>query len=144
MRTTFCLILALALTACGGSADTPAPAPEQPAVEKPAAPAAKVEVATKAAPAAAAEGPIGDAVAGKATYMTFCLACHQADGKGMSGALGANFVDDETRLSKTNAELLASIENGVAGTTMIAWGAQLDEQKRKDVLAYIRATYGKK
>jgi cytochrome c oxidase subunit II len=145
MRTTLCLIFAFALTACGGSDPAPAPAPEQPAAEKPApeaAPEAAPGAAADAAPAAAAAGG-GDAEAGKAVYNTYCLACHQADGTGMGGALAADFVGDKARLAKSDAELLASIENGIAGTTMIAWGGQLDETKRKDVLAYIRATFGK-
>lgn len=142
MRTTLCLIFALALTACGGSSDTPA-TPDKPAVEEAVKPPPAVAPAVVAEPAPAAAAGGGNAEAGKAIYMTFCMACHQADGKAMGGALGANFVEDETRLSKTDEQLLASIEKGIEGTTMIAWGSQLDEQKRKDVLAYIRATYGK-
>jgi mono/diheme cytochrome c family protein len=173
MRSTLCLIFALALTACGGSDDAPAKAA---AHSEPAAAAAPAESADENAAevggeeeaAAAADGaevaeadegaegaeadegaeaaeaaaPAGDVEAGKIVYNTFCMACHQLDGKGMNGALGANFVEDKTRLAKTDEQLLNSIANGVPGTTMIAWGGQLDETKRKNVLAYIRATFG--
>jgi caa(3)-type oxidase subunit IV len=93
------------------------------------------------------EGPVhaGDAVAGATVYTTYCVACHQADGKGMDGKLAANFVDDPTRLSKSDEELLASIRDGTTGTigTMPPWGAALSAQQRVDVLAYVRATYGR-
>lgn len=134
------LIAAAALMiACGGGsepaapADTPAPAPEATAEAKPAA----------IAEAKPAKGGSGDAKAGEDIYQTSCLACHQADGTGMNGALGADFVNDATRLAKSDEELLKSIAEGVPGTTMIAWGAMLDAKKQKDVLAYIRAEFGK-
>jgi cytochrome c oxidase subunit II len=89
--------------------------------------------------------PIADAAdlaKGKSVYGTYCLACHQADGTGMGGALAADFVKDKTRLAKTDDQLLASIADGVPGTSMVAWGAMIPEEERKAVLAYIRATYG--
>ncbi len=123
---------------CGGG--EPA-APAAPAVE--AAPAAAA--VAEPAPAAAVKHELpGDPVAGEAVYKTNCIACHQADGTGMGGALGADLVNDKTRLAKSNEVLLKSIAEGVPGTTMIAWGAVLDETKRKDVLSYIRATFGAK
>ncbi len=128
----------LLLAACGGSESTPAPA--EPAKAEP----VKAE-AVKAEPVAAAEpaAPAGDAAAGEKVYSTYCMACHQADGKGMNGALAANFVDDKERMAKSDALLLKSIEDGIPGTTMISWKAQLDETQRSDALAYIRATFGK-
>lgn len=154
MRTTLTLLFALTLTACGGS-DAPAPAPEAPAIkaEKPAEklaeePAEAAPEAAEAAPEAAEAAPAadaapaGDVAAGETVYKTFCIACHQADGTGMSGALAADFVADKARLAKSDEELLKSIESGVPGTTMVAWGASVDEAGRKNVLAYIRATFG--
>lgn len=121
---------------CGGS--DPAPAAVEPA------PAPAVEAAPVAeAPAVKHELP-GDAAAGEAVYKSNCIACHQADGTGMGGALGADLVNDKTRLAKSNEVLLKSIADGVPGTTMIAWSAVLDETQRKDVLSYIRATFGPK
>lgn len=84
----------------------------------------------------------GDAAAGKTVYSTYCIACHQADGTGMGGALAADFVGDKTRLAKTDEALLKSIAEGVPGTSMVAWGAMTTEADRANVLAYIRATYG--
>ena len=128
---------------CGGAEPAaPESAPAEPAAEPAAAePAAAGDAA--AAPAAKADLP-GDPKAGEKIYKANCMACHQADGTGMGGALAADFIKDTARLAKSNDELLKSIAEGVPGTTMIAWGAILDEQKRKDVLSYIRVTYGAK
>ena len=122
--------------ACSGSPETPTPAAPAPT---PAATPAVTPPAPSTPPAAA--GP-GDAAAGEAVYKANCTACHQADGTGMGGALGADFVNDKARLAKTDAALLGSIADGVPGTTMIAWKSSLSETQRRDVLAYIRATFG--
>ncbi len=39
--------------------------------------------------------------------------------------------------SKSEARLVASIRNGVAGTSMPAWGKVLNEAQVRDVLAYV-------
>ena len=137
MRTLSTLFALSLLAACGGSE---APATPEPAKVEPVAEPAKVEPVVEAAAPAVA----GDVTKGQATYSTICIACHQADGTGMGGALGADFVNDKTRLAKSDEVLLNSIANGVEGTAMIAWSAQLDETQRRDVLAYIRATFGAK
>lgn len=85
----------------------------------------------------------GDVAAGKTVYNTYCVACHQADGTGMGGALAADFVNDKARLAKTDEQLIKSIAEGVPGTSMVAWGAMTTEADRANVMAYIRATYGK-
>jgi len=92
--------------------------------------------------AAAGSGATGNPQVGKRIFQNRCVACHGADGTGMNGTLAADFVNDKTRLAKSDEVLLLSIENGVPGTTMVAWGAMVDEQQRRDVLAYIRATFG--
>ncbi len=104
-------------------------------------PSATVSTAVSAEDAAADAALLGDAEAGKAIYDKSCIACHQADGKGMGGALGADFVNDKTRSAKSNAQLLASIEHGIKGTTMVSWAPLLSETERKDVLAYIRKAF---
>jgi mono/diheme cytochrome c family protein len=124
----------LLIAACGGD---PAPAADPPPAVEATAPA-PVETP---APVAAAAPLSGDPAAGKEVYSTTCLACHQADGTGMGGALGADFVNDATRRAKTDEQLLESIKKGVEGTTMVAWEPLLSETQRKDVLAYIRVTY---
>ena len=87
-----------------------------------------------------------DVAHGKKIYTEKCVACHQADGKAMGGMLGANFVDDKSFLAKTNRELLHSIAEGKQGksSAMPPWKNTLDEQSRKDALAYIRSAFGQK
>jgi cbb3-type cytochrome c oxidase subunit III len=86
----------------------------------------------------------GNAAAGKQTYDEICITCHAKDGKGNGGLTGGNFVDDKSRLGKSDAELIEIIKNGKEGKIgiMPALGKVLSDQQIRDVLAYIRATYG--
>jgi mono/diheme cytochrome c family protein len=89
-------------------------------------------------------GTPGDAKAGAAIYAANCVACHQTDGTGMNGVLAADFVNDATRLAKTDEQLLHSITNGVQGKGVMPPQKDiLSAQAIADVLAYIRATFGK-
>ncbi|MBM4345827.1 MAG: c-type cytochrome [Deltaproteobacteria bacterium] len=87
-----------------------------------------------------------DAGRGATVYATFCLACHQADGRGKNGTLAADFVSDASRLAKPDSELLASIANGrqANGLSMPPWKDALTAQQRADALAYIRTQFGRK
>jgi len=93
---------------------------------------------------AAIDATPGDPAEGMKVYTTFCVACHQLDGKGLNGKLAANFVDDKTRLAKSDTELLGSITNGFKGQVgqMPPWGPVLKPKQRRDVLAYVRQTFG--
>ncbi len=99
--------------------------------------------------AKAAEEPLrpGEASAGLKVYQRLCQACHQPNGSGMIGEtrLAANFREPK-RLQKTDQELLTSIRDGIKGEIgqMPAWEAVTSEQDRRDVLAYLRATFGAK
>jgi mono/diheme cytochrome c family protein len=91
----------------------------------------------------------GVIAAGAKVYRYYCVACHQPDGRGLqSGVSGgiavgpANFVDDKTRLAKTDAQLLQSIADGIEVKGMPAFGASLSVAQRRAVLAYLRATFG--
>ncbi len=79
--------------------------------------------------------------AGETVYKLYCLACHQADGRGLPGG-AANFVDDPTRLAKTDEELLAVIARGNEAKGMPAFGAFIGPGQRRAALAYIRAKFG--
>lgn len=119
----------LAVGACGNSGS--APTGEQPA-------------AGGGAPADAEHSLPGNAEAGAAIYGRICVACHGADGRGNGGVTGANFVGDATRLAKTNTQLLLSIRDGVTTgpSPMPAQAGVLNDQEMKDVLSYIRHTFG--
>ncbi len=78
---------------------------------------------------------------GKKVYALFCAACHQPDGRGMKGG-AANFVDDKSRLAKSDEQLLKSIAQGVETKGMPAFGSTLPKGQQKAVLAYLRAAFG--
>lgn len=83
--------------------------------------------------------------AGEKVYRFYCVACHQPDGRGLPVPGGAaNFVDDKSRLAKSDAELLKIIADGLEAKAMPAFGAILNNNQRRAVLAYIRATFGEK
>jgi mono/diheme cytochrome c family protein len=94
---------------------------------------------------AALTSPAALVSAGEKIYRMYCVGCHQPDGRGIPAPGGAaNFVDDKTRLAKTDAELLDIIEKGKESTAMPPFGAILSPLQRKSVLAYIRETFGEK
>jgi len=158
---TFAALCTLGAVACGSGGDAPAanpcanPCAANPCAKADANPCAANPCAAPAAnPCAAAKvakddmtGLEGADVAnGEKVYNTTCLACHQKDGQGMGGTLAGPFVGPDSVLTTPNAVLLNSIDKGKTGTigAMPAWGAVVDEQARKDVLAFIRTTFGKK
>ena len=79
--------------------------------------------------------------AGEKIYRAFCVGCHQPDGRGVPGG-AANFVDDASRLAKTDAVLLTLIEQGNEAKGMPAYGSILSAVQRRAVLAYVRAAFG--
>ena len=81
--------------------------------------------------------------AGEKVYKLFCVACHQPDGRGLPGG-AANFVEDKTRLAKSDTELMKSIADGVETKGMPAFGSSLTKPQQRAVLAYLRATFGGK
>ena len=90
-----------------------------------------------------AEERVDDVQRGREVYATWCVVCHQADGRGLNGTLAADFVGDPTRLAKSDTELLKVIRDGSVGT---AWAMppreqSLTEQQMADVLAYIRSAF---
>lgn len=95
-----------------------------------------------------------DAENGRRLYGTFCVICHQPDGKG--GALpgspataeatlvAANFTlrGKDAPLSKPDADLIKIITDGAPGKPMPPFGGVLKPQEIRDVLAYLRAAFG--
>jgi mono/diheme cytochrome c family protein len=70
------------------------------------------------------------------------MPCHQADGRGYAGKVAADFVADRSRLAKSDAALAQSIAHGVPGTLMRGFGKELGEGDIRDVLFYIRQSFG--
>ena len=93
---------------------------------------------------------------GRRIYGTFCVVCHQPDGKG--GALpglpaasqatlvAANFTlrGKDAPLAKPDADLIQIITDGPPGKPMPPFGGVLKPQEIRDVLAYLRAAFGEK
>lgn len=87
----------------------------------------------------------GDAVAGKAKYDLFCVACHGATGKG-DGPAGAALNPKPADFAATklaDADLFKIIKEGGAAVgrsaMMISWKASLTDDDINNVIAYIRA-----
>lgn len=86
----------------------------------------------------------GDAQKGKVVYEKSCVLCHGPQGRG-DGPVGkttnppaADFTSAASK-KKTDAELLATIENGRPPTAMVGWKGQLSEGEIQDVLAYVKS-----
>lgn len=91
-----------------------------------------------------AHAAAGDARKGKAVYEKSCVLCHGPQGRG-DGPVGktinppaADFTSAASK-KKTDAELLATIENGRPPTAMVGWKGQLSEAEIQDVLAYVKS-----
>lgn len=78
---------------------------------------------------------------GARIYARYCAACHQLDGRGLNGALAADFVGG-TRLTKPDQALLRSIAEGVPGSAMPPFASVLNEAQRRAVLQHVRTRFG--
>ncbi len=91
-----------------------------------------------------AHAAAGDVRKGKAVYEKHCVLCHGPQGRG-DGPVGktvippaADFTSAASK-KKSDAELLATIENGRPSTAMVAWKGQLSKEEIQDVLAYVNS-----
>jgi len=144
------------IVACGGpKKEEGMEAPAQPEATAPAEQAAPTPPAP--APEALAPGPeaaaggamLGDAQKGKVIYDTYCVACHGPQGKGDGPAAAsltkkpANHSDGNYMNPLPNEELFKVVKEGGASigksNLMPAWGATLQDDQVKDVLAYVRS-----
>ncbi len=98
----------------------------------------------------AAYAAAADLENGKTIYMKYCFYCHGKEGRG-DGAIAiavqpkpVDFVNDLKRMSKTDAELMKGIEDGIiqdpdSRMYMPAWKDVINRTERWNVLAYVRA-----
>ena len=89
----------------------------------------------------------GDAARGADVYQSYCIACHQADGSGTPPGgrpIAGNFSGKDSVLQKSDEALLRAIASGKTGRigSMPGWSGVLSGQDRRDVLAYLRKTFG--
>jgi mono/diheme cytochrome c family protein len=80
-------------------------------------------------------------------YMNYCSRCHgdMGNGKGMIAVYLDPFPRDFTKSgfmnSKTEDRLIKSIREGVAGTSMPAWGRALNDEQIRGVFNYIQTSF---
>lgn len=86
----------------------------------------------------------GDPQQGRAIYEKHCQHCHGPRGKG-DGEVGqvtnppaADFTSAASK-KKSDAVLLATIQNGRPPTAMEGWKGQLSDGEIEDVLAYVKS-----
>jgi len=102
----------------------------------------ETSLTSREAPGETAKSSITEMItAGERVYRFYCVACHQPDGRGVAGG-AANFVDDRSRLAKTDTQRLEAIADGVEARGMPAFGAIINPLQRRAVLTYIRAKFG--
>lgn len=160
MKPTAILVSTLAfalVVGCGGSEESPKPAPPAPAA-KPApptpapapAPAASAPAKAEAAPGpnAAAGARKGDPARGAPLYATYCASCHGLSGDG-DGPVAANLEPKPAAHSDaaymdtlSDEHLVLVITKGgpaVGKSPMMAgWAGTLDAGQIADVAAYVR------
>lgn len=78
--------------------------------------------------------------AGKATFESYCVSCHSADG---SGKTGPNLIDAYWLYVKQPIDIADVIINGRNGGAMPGWGNQLHPNEIVLVSAYITSMQGK-
>ncbi len=77
-------------------------------------------------------------------YRQYCIGCHGVDGRGNAGVTGADFrAPSSALLSKTDAELVASVRDGKRGVTatMPAHKPVLTDPQITALIGYVRATF---
>lgn len=77
---------------------------------------------------------------GETVYNTSCASCHQADGQGMAGAFPA--IAGSAIATGDHAAHIATVYEGVAGTAMASFAAQLNDVDMAAVLTYQRNAFG--
>ena len=80
-------------------------------------------------------------------YQTLCARCHGLDGKGHGinaiylDPAPRNLASSEFMAGKPEARFIASIHNGVAGTSMPPWGKTLNDAQVQGILDYVWTTF---
>lgn len=94
-------------------------------------------------PASRAQDIVGNPANGKAVYERHCLRCHGIGGHGDGPERERLIVPPAdfhrfTTQTKSDEQLMTSIEFGLALSPMHGFAGRLTERERHDVLAYIR------
>jgi cytochrome c6 len=92
----------------------------------------------------AGASPAPDAAAGEQTYKSNCVVCHAADGTGSptGKALKAPDLHSDVVQKMTVAQMEAQVSDGK--NNMPPFKNTLSKEQIEGVVAYVRATFGKK
>ena len=86
-----------------------------------------------------ARSEAADSALGKVIYERNCASCHGRNGKGLGDLSPTpDFTNKTLMATRSDEELYEKITNGGKGTGMPAWRSRLNDQERRDVIAYIR------
>ncbi|MFY0689225.1 MAG: c-type cytochrome [Cyclobacteriaceae bacterium] len=77
--------------------------------------------------------------AGKTMYVTYCAACHAADG---GGGVGPNFTDNYWMHGGSVGDIFSSIKYGIPDKGMIAWGNQLTPAEMENLASVVLGFVG--
>jgi mono/diheme cytochrome c family protein len=80
---------------------------------------------------------VADDAAIQETYKTKCFACHLADGNAPLKEM--NLADGEWKHGSSTAEIKKVIEEGVTGTAMLSFKAQLTPEEIEGLAKLVRA-----
>ena len=90
---------------------------------------------------AAAEMTMDDAMSqGEQIYNQNCVACHQADGVGMPPVFPA--LAGSPKATGDRLVTIDTLVNGVEGTSMAAYGRQLNPIQLAAVITFVRNAFG--
>ncbi|MBS1800188.1 MAG: c-type cytochrome [Acidobacteria bacterium] len=81
-----------------------------------------------------------DTAFGQALFAANCAACHGSDGRG--GERAPSIATVRSVIARSDAELEATVKNGLSGVGMPAFGF-LGDQKIAGIVAYLRVLQGK-
>jgi len=105
---------------------------------------AAVAIAVLGFSSRAAARPVPDNAAGEQTFKSNCVVCHGADGTGSTTgkALKAPDLNSEAVQKMTVAQMEAQVSDGK--NNMPPFKSTLSKEQVQGVVAYVRATFGKK
>jgi mono/diheme cytochrome c family protein len=76
---------------------------------------------------------------GAAVFKEHCMACHGADGKGITALGTPDFTSTEIQASLTDDDIIDIITNGKKDTIMPAWKGKLSPEEISAAKSYVRS-----
>jgi cytochrome c oxidase cbb3-type subunit 3 len=77
---------------------------------------------------------------GAAIFASRCASCHAEDGRGL---IGPNLTDSFQLHGATRMDIFKTVQGGVAGTPMVAWGEQMPPTDTVAVTTFVTTLRGK-